>query len=111
MKKVIDIVLLAWFDRALGGLLGAAKAIFIASLAFMILSSIVSGSNNLLRRSITYPYLSFSSEYILRWIRNTDLRSSFRLKEPAIRKALPPVERKEPVPDEKPAADEPRIYL
>lgn len=111
LKKVIDIVLLAWFDRALGGLLGAAKAIFIASLAFMILSSIVSGSNNLLRRSITYPYLSFSSEYILRWIRNTDLRSSFRLKEPAIRKALPPVERKEPVPDEKPAADEPRIYL
>jgi len=111
LKKVIDIALLAWFDRALGGLLGAAKALFIASLAFMIISSFMSGSNNLLRRSITYPYLVFSSEYILSLIRDADLRSSFRLKEPAIREALPPVERKEPVPDEKPASAEPRIYL
>ena len=111
LKKVVDIALLAWFDRVLGGLLGAAKALFIASLAFMIISSFVSGSNNLLRRSITYPYLSFSSEYILRLIRDADLRSSFRPKEPAIRKPLPPVERKEPVPDEKPASAEPRIYL
>ena len=32
LKKVVDIVLLGWFDRVLGGLLGAAKALFIASL-------------------------------------------------------------------------------
>lgn len=111
LKKVVDIALLAWFDRALGGLIGVAKALFIACLVFIILSSIVSGSNTFLRRSVSYPYLAFSSEYILRLIRDADLRSSFRLKEPAIREQLPPVEKKHPVPEEKPAPAEPRIYL
>jgi membrane protein required for colicin V production len=111
LKKVVDIALLAWFDRALGGLLGAVKALFIASLVFMIVSSIVSGSNNFLRRSITYPYLALTSEYILRLVRDADLRSSFRPKEPAISVPLPPVERKQPEPDEKPASAAPSIYL
>jgi membrane protein required for colicin V production len=111
LKKVVDIVLLGWFDRVLGGLLGAAKALFIASLVFMFLSSILSGSNNFLRRSMSYPYLAFSSEYILRLIRNADLRSSFRPKEPAIRRPLPPVERKQPEPYEEPASTPSRIYL
>jgi membrane protein required for colicin V production len=111
LKKVIDIALLGWFDRAMGGLLGAAKAMFVAVLVFMALSSILSGSNNFLRKSFSYPYLSFSSEYILRLIRDVDLRSSFLPKEPAIQRALPPVERKEPVEDKDPAPTAGRLYL
>jgi membrane protein required for colicin V production len=111
LKKVVDIALLAWFDRALGGLLGAAKALFIACLVFMILSSFLSGSNNFLRRSLTYPYLALTSEYIMQLIRDADIRSSFRPKEQAISVPLPPVERKQPEPDEKPASAAPRIYL
>lgn len=99
LKKVIDIVLLGWFDRAMGGLLGAAKALFVVSLVFIFLSSIQSGSNNFLRKSFSYPYLSYSSEYILRLIKDVDLRSSFQPKEPAIQRELPPVESKEPVDD------------
>ena len=111
LKKVIDIALLGWFDRAMGGLLGAAKAMFVAVLVFMALSSILSGSNNFLRKSFSYPYLSSSSEYILRLIRDVDLRSSFLPKEPAIQRALPPVERKEPVEDKDPASTGTRFYL
>jgi membrane protein required for colicin V production len=111
LKKVIDIALLGWFDRAIGGLLGAAKAMFVAVLVFMALSSILSGSNNFLRKSFSYPYLSFSSEYILRLIRDVDLRSSFLPKEPAILRELPPVERKEPIEDKDPASFGPRFYL
>jgi membrane protein required for colicin V production len=111
LKKVIDIALLGWFDRALGGLIGAAKALFVASLVFMALSSILSGSNNFLRKSFSYPYLSFSSEYILQLIRDADLRSSFMPKEPAIKKPLPPVEQKEPAKDKVPAPTAPRLYL
>ncbi len=111
LKKVIDIALLGWFDRAMGGLLGAAKAMFVAVLVFMALSSILSGSNNFLRKSFSFPYLSFSSEYILRLIRDADLRSSFIPKEPAILKPLPPVEQKEPATDLVPAPTTPRLYL
>jgi membrane protein required for colicin V production len=99
LKKVIDIAMLGWFDRAMGGLLGAVKAMFVAVLVFTALSSILSGSNNFLRKSFTYPYLSSSSGYILRLIKDVDLRSSFLPKEPAVQKDLPPVERKEPVED------------
>ena len=111
LKKVIDIALLGWFDRAMGGLLGAAKAMFVAVLVFMALSSILSGSNNFLRKSFSYPYLSSSTEYILRLIRDVDLRSSFIPKEPAIQRDLPPVERKEPVKDNDPAPTAGRLYL
>lgn len=97
LKKVIDIALLSWFDRAMGGLLGAVKALFVAVLVFTALSSILSGSNNFLRKSFSYPYLLTSSEYILRLIRDVDLRSSFLPKKPAVQKDLPPVEHKEPV--------------
>ena len=93
LKKVVDIALLGWFDRAVGGLIGAAKAIFITSLIFMILASVLSGSNNFLRKSLCYPYLSASSEYILKLVQDADLRSSFTPKEPAIQEE-PPVEKK-----------------
>ena len=111
LKKVVDIVLLGWFDRAMGGLIGAAKALFVAVLVFMALSSILSGSNNFLRKSFFYPYLSFSSEYLLRLIRDADIRANFMPKEPAILKALPPVEQKEPVEESESTPTGPRLYL
>ncbi len=83
LKKVVDIALLGWFDKTLGGLLGTAKAVFIASLVFMGLAGILSGSNNFLRKSFSSPYLAISSEYILQFIKDADLRSNFILKEPA----------------------------
>jgi membrane protein required for colicin V production len=85
LTKVMDITLSTWFDRAVGGLLGIIKGIFIASLIFVVTTSYLSGSNKYLKKSITYPFLSQSSPIILTFIRDLDLRSYFIPKEPAIK--------------------------
>ena len=85
LTKVMDITLSTWFDRAVGGLLGIIKGIFIASLIFVVTTSYLSGSNRYLKKSITYPFLNQSSQIILTFIRDLDLRSYFIPKEPAIK--------------------------
>jgi len=84
LKMVMDVILLGWFDRIVGGFAGALKALFISTLLFMALSSLLAGSNNFLRKSFSYPYLSYASEYIVQFIKDNNLRSRFKLKEPAI---------------------------
>ncbi|MGB5883848.1 MAG: CvpA family protein [Desulfobulbales bacterium] len=84
LTKVMDITLSTWFDRAVGGLFGIIKGIFITSLIFVVITSYLSGSNKYLNKSITYPFLKQSSKVILTFIRDHDLRSYFIPKEPAI---------------------------
>jgi len=45
----------------------------------------MSGSNNYLKKSISYPFLSSSSKAILTFIQDHDIRSYFVPKEPAIK--------------------------
>lgn len=85
LTKVMDITLSTWFDRAVGGLFGILKGIFITSLIFVVITSYLSGSNKYLNKSITYPFLKQSSKVILTFIRDHDLRSYFIPKEPAIK--------------------------
>jgi membrane protein required for colicin V production len=85
LKKVMDVSLTPWFDKTVGGLLGVVKGIFFISLLFVIIGSFLSGSNNYLKKSISYPLLSNSSRVILTFIQDYDLRSYFIPKEPAIR--------------------------
>lgn len=85
LTKVMDITLSTWFDRAVGGLFGIIKGIFITSLIFVVITSYLSGSNKYLNKSITYPFLKQSSKVILTFIRDHDLRSYFIPKEPAIK--------------------------
>ncbi len=85
LTKVMDITLSTWFDRAVGGLFGILKGIFITSLIFVVITSYLSGSNKYLNKSITYPFLKQSSKVILAFIRDHDLRSYFIPKEPAIK--------------------------
>lgn len=84
LAKVMDITLSTWFDRAVGGLFGIIKGIFIASLIFVATTSYLSGSNKYLKNSIMYPFLTQSSKVILTFIRDHDLRAYFIPKEPAI---------------------------
>lgn len=88
LTKVMDITLSTWFDRAVGGLFGILKGIFITSLIFVVITSYLSGSNKYLNKSITYPFLKQSSKVILAFIRDHDLRSYFIPKEPAIKLPL-----------------------
>lgn len=88
LKKVMDVSLTTWFDRTVGGLFGLIKGIFLTSLLFVFIGSFLSGSNNYLKKSISYPVLSSTSNVILSFIQDHDLRSYFKPKEPAI-KLLP----------------------
>ena len=85
LKKVMDVSLTTWFDRTVGGLFGIAKGIFFVSLLFVVTTSFMSGSNNYLKKSISYPFLSSSSKTILTFIQDHDIRSYFVPKEPAIK--------------------------
>ena len=84
LKKVMDVSLTVWFDRTVGGLLGVIKGFFFISLLFIIVGSFLSGSNNYLKKSISYPFLSNSSKVILTFIQDHDIRTYFIPKEPAI---------------------------
>ncbi len=84
LSKVMDITLTPWFDRAVGGLFGVVKGIFITSLIFVVITSYLSGANKYLKNSISYPFLAQSAKIILASIRDYDLRSYFIPKEPAI---------------------------
>ncbi len=75
LKKVMDITLLGWFDRIIGGLFGIIKAVFIASLLFMLLANITPKTRGFLRKSFCYPFLVASSGYILTLVKDKNLRS------------------------------------
>jgi membrane protein required for colicin V production len=84
LKQVMDIALTAWFDKTVGGLFGLIKAVFFSSLLLVVISSYISGSNRYLKNSFTYPFLAQTSQAILLFIRDYDVRSYFVPKEPAI---------------------------
>ena len=84
LKKVVNITLLGWFDRVMGGIFGLGKAVFISTLLFMTLSGLVAGPRSFFSNSLTTPYLATCSEYMLSMIHDNDLRSRFLPKTPAI---------------------------
>ena len=106
LKKVMDISLMGWFDRAMGGLFGLIKGIFFTSLLFMMVGSYMSGSNKYLKKSLSYPVLSKSSQVVLALIQDKQLRSYFIPKEPAIqrlKRSMPTLEDfQKPAPPEEP---------
>ncbi len=85
LHRVMEIALLGWFDRFLGLLLGAVKGVVIAVLLFMFLASSLSASNDLLKRSLSSPYLSQGAEMVRQIIHDPQIRELFVPKEPAIK--------------------------
>jgi membrane protein required for colicin V production len=85
LRRVMEIALLGWFDRFLGLLLGAVKGAVIAVLLFMILASSLSASNDLIKRSLSMPYLSQGAEMVRQIIHDPQIRELFVPREPAIK--------------------------
>ncbi|MCF6290443.1 MAG: CvpA family protein [Desulfobacterales bacterium] len=123
LKKVMTLTLLTWFDRLLGGVFGLGKGFFVSCLIFMALAAFVSGTNNFLRRSVSFPLLTASSRMILDLVQDPELGEFFLPRKPAIPldsvppaaqpgtppsrdEDLPPVEQLVPVP---PAREEPSM--
>ncbi len=87
LRKVMEISLLGWFDRALGGCLGVVKGFILASLLYMFLASSVSATNTMLRKSLSAPYLQLGAEQLQLLINDPRLKQYLRIKEPAIQES------------------------
>jgi membrane protein required for colicin V production len=85
LHRVMEISLLGWFDRLLGILLGVVKGIVLTSFLYMILASSLSASNDLLKKSISAPYLAMGADILHQLIQDPQLRKYFVPREPAIR--------------------------
>ena len=85
LQRVMEITLLGWFDRFLGLLLGGIKGALVAVLLFMILASSLSASNDLLKKSLSSPYLSQGAEMVRKIIHDPKIRKQFVPREPAIK--------------------------
>lgn len=95
LRRVMEITLLGWFDRFLGLLLGGVKGALVAVLLFMILASSLSASNDLIKKSLSSPYLSQGAEMVRKIIHDPEIRKQFVIREPAIKAgALPGPEAK-----------------
>ncbi|PLX48537.1 MAG: hypothetical protein C0613_10145 [Desulfobulbaceae bacterium] len=88
IKKVAQLILLDWFDKTLGGVLGATKGLFLACLAFMTLAVFISGTSPIFTKSIFYPYLQQTSIMLLAAVKNDDIRSKLLPQKPAINNLL-----------------------
>lgn len=84
LHRLVQVVLLGWFDRLLGLLLGIVKAGILASLLYMALASTLSASNTLLSRSCTAPFLREGAELLKTLIQDQKIRDYFRENTPAI---------------------------
>lgn len=84
LHRLVQVVLLGWFDRLLGLLLGIVKAGILASLLYMALASTLSASNTLLSRSCTAPFLREGAELLKTLIHDQKIRDYFRENTPAI---------------------------
>ncbi|WP_028580756.1 CvpA family protein [Desulfogranum japonicum] len=84
LRKVMEISLLGWFDRALGGALGVVKGFIVASLVYMFVASSLSATNGMLRKSLSAPYLQLGAEQLQILINDPRLKEYLRIKEPAI---------------------------
>lgn len=90
LHRVVQITLLGWLDRLFGLMLGGVKAAAIASLLYMLLASSLSTTNDVLRKSVTTPYLKQGAELLRSCIDDPRLRTFFSQKEPAILNELLP---------------------
>lgn len=84
LRRVMEITLMGWFDRLLGGGLGLVKGAVVTSLLYMFLASSLSGSNDVLRKSISAPYLELGAAQLQAFINDPRLREYFKPKKSAI---------------------------
>jgi membrane protein required for colicin V production len=108
LRLVVEVTMTTWFDRMLGMILGVVKALFVTSLLYMVMSSSLVSSNELLKRSLTSPFLAKGSDFIQRIIQDAELRQLFLPKEPAILPEIIPKIKDELPPIFDPENDYPR---
>ena len=84
LRLVMEVTMTVWFDRLLGMILGLFKGVFVTSILYMAMSSSLVSSNELLKKSLTSPFLTHGADFVQQLIKDNDLRKLFLPKEPSI---------------------------
>ncbi len=84
LAKVVELTVAGWFDKLLGGILGAAKACVVIVLMNMVLSGVLAPENSMLRDCHFYPYMKQGTEFFRSLIKDDTIRRAFSEKTPAI---------------------------
>lgn len=70
VQHVMSISFMGWFDRLMGGIFGAAKAVIISAMLFMIAAGLTGGGSQGMQSSFVAPYLKQASSYMLGLVKN-----------------------------------------
>jgi len=108
LTRVVSLTIAGWFDKVLGALFGAVKALILAILLHMLLTTFLSPDSPLLRKGQLYPYLSQATTLFQQVIRDDTVRQAFQKKGPPIPGQMTaPLPTPAPKPAEKPATPTP----
>ncbi len=84
LAHAVQISLVGWFDRFLGGVLGCGKALIIVVLLHMLLGVVLPPESKIIRTCQTCGPLDEAVEVTRQLIRSEDVRKALRQREPAI---------------------------
>lgn len=108
LTKVVSLTIAGWFDKVLGALFGAVKALILAILLHMLLTTFLSPDSPLLRKGQLYPYLSQATTFFQQLIKDEKVRQAFQKQGPATPSQMKvPLPTPAPKPAEKTAAPVP----
>lgn len=107
LTRVVNLTIAGWFDKILGAVFGAVKALILAILLHMLLTAFLPPDAPLLRKCQVCPYLSQATTLFQQLIRDEKVRQAFQKKgppppAPAVKPANPP-----PAPADHPAEKKP----
>jgi membrane protein required for colicin V production len=108
LTRVVSLTIAGWFDKVLGALFGAVKALILAILLHMLLTTFLSPDSPLLRKGQLYPYLSQATALFQQLIKDEKVRQAFQKQGPATPSQMKtPLPAPAPKPTEKTAAPVP----
>ncbi|SHO51441.1 CvpA family protein [Desulfopila aestuarii] len=84
LAHAVQISIVGWFERILGGVLGCAKALIVVVLLHMLLGVILPPESKLIRTCQTCKPLDEAVEVTRQFIKSEDVRKAFKQREPAI---------------------------
>ena len=84
LTKVVELTVAGWFDKLLGGVFGALKAVVIVVLLNMLLAGVLSPENTMLRDCQLCPYVKQATELGRGLIKDGTISQTLQQKEPAI---------------------------
>ncbi len=91
LRRVVTLALNPWFDRALGGVFGVAKAYLLLVLVYLALTALAPAvaTMSAWQNSYFHPYLESGARLLKSWIQDEGKVEIFRPVEPAITVVMP----------------------